>query len=137
MDHLVMATDEAVQMDTRGCRIGLVKKGLRTRGDLLKKLKRTRGCIKKLKRLENELSTYMASPEVLMLPGWKQSEGAAILQVVQTTLRQAIHSNWTQAPLWHLGPRALANVDQLIENATKMSLWLKRVISVLAEARGD
>ena len=64
-----------------------------------------------------------------MLPGWKQSEGAAILQVVQTTLRQAIHSNWTQAPLLHLGPRALANVDQLIENATKMLLWLKRMIS--------
>ena len=107
MDHLVMATE-----DRR-----------RTRGDLFKKLKRTRGCIKKLKRLENELSTYMASPEVLMLPGWKQSEGAAILRVVQTTLR-------------HLGPRAFANVDQLIENvdqlienATKMSLWLKRMIS--------
>ena len=107
MDHLVMATDEAVQMDTRGCRIGLVKKGLRTRGDLLKKLKRTRGCIKKLKRLENELSTYMASPEVLMLPA---------------DVDQLIESGF-------FGPRAFANVDQLIENATKMSLWLKRMIS--------
>ena len=97
MDHLVMATE-----DRR-----------RTRGDLFKKLKRTRGCIKKLKRLENELSTYMASPEVLMLPD---------------DVDQLIESGF-------FGPRALANMDQLMENvhqlsqkATKMSWWLKRMI---------
>ena len=85
-----------------------------------------RGCIiafQKLSRLEDELSIYMASPVVQMLPPCHQSEAAYILQDVQTTLRQAIDSNWTQAA------ESFANVDQLIENATKMSLWLKRMIS--------
>ena len=98
MDHLAMAKDQIVQKDMRGC-------------------------IKKLKRLENELRKYMASPLVTMLPTSNQSEVASILQDVQTTLRQAIDSNWTQAA------ESFANVDQLIENATKMSLWLKRMIS--------
>ena len=73
----------------------------------------------KLRRLENELGIYMTSPLVLMLPSWTQSEVASILQDIQTTLRQAIDSTWTQAP------ESFPNVDELIEKGTQMSLWLK------------
>ena len=46
MDHLAMAKDQIVQKDMRGCIIAF----------------------QKLSRLEEELSIYMASPLVLMLP---------------------------------------------------------------------
>ena len=97
MDHLAMAKGQIVQKDMRGCIIAF----------------------QKLRRLEEELSICMTSPLVLMLPPWTQSEVVSILQDVQTTLRQAIDSNWTQAP------ESFPNVDELIEKGTQMSLWLK------------
>ena len=113
MDHLAMANDQIVM---GGCIMAS------TLG------KDIRGCIiafQKLSRLEHELSIYMASPLVLMLPPWKQSEVAYILQDVQTALRQAIDSNWTQAP------ESFPNVDKLIEKGAQMSLCLKDMATIV------
>ena len=111
MDHLVMATEER----------------RRTRGDLFKKLKRTRGCIKKLKRLENELSNCMASPLVTMLPPLTQSEVASILQDIQTILDSTLRQASSLQDI---------HVDKLIEKGTRMSLWLKDMATNLLTNTG-
>ena len=100
MDHLAMAKDQIVQKDMRGCIIAF----------------------QKLSRLEEELSIYMASPLVLMLPPWKQSEAASILQDVQTTLR-----TW----MWTQEPESFPNVDKLIEKGAQMSLFLKNMATIV------
>ena len=67
--------------------------------------------IKKLERLQTELTNYMASPVVTMLPVIHQSEVATILQDVPTTARQgteAIDANATKEP------QSFAKVDTLI-----------------------
>ena len=85
-----------------------------------------RGPIKKLEKLETELRDHSASPVVSMLPAIHQNELASILQELQTTARQgnqAIDSNATEEP------QSFAKVGKRIEKGTKMSVWLKRMVS--------
>ena len=79
----------------------------------------------KLRRLENELGIYMTSPLVLMLPSWTRTEVECILQDIQrimdSSLRQAIDN---------------PNVDELIEDGTRMSIILKDMATNLLTNTG-
>ena len=83
-----------------------------------------RAPMRKLQCLEGDLTTYMASQVVAMLPVIQQSDVNGIFQEVQTTYRkcsEAIENKATQEP------QCVANVNTLLEKGKKLSLWLKRL----------
>ena len=105
MDHLAMAKGQIVQKDMRGCIIAF----------------------QKLRRLENELSIYMTSPLVLMLPSWTQSEVAEILQDIHTILDSTLRQASSLQDI---------HVDKLIKKSTRMSLWLQDMATNLLSNTG-
>ena len=78
-----------------------------------------RGPIKKLEGLAKDTKERMASTLATMLPPVTQNEIASILQDAQSTLRDGVQVRGSQGAA---RPSYVAKVDELIGNATKMSL---------------
>ena len=84
-----------------------------------------RGPIKKLEKLETELRDHSASPVVSMLPPNHQNDLSSILHDLQTTTRQFKQAIADQDTV---EPKSFGKVENIIERATKMSVWLKRLV---------
>ena len=81
--------------------------------------------LKRFGELEETLVKSSASPVVSMLPPNHQNDLSSILHDLQTTTRQfkqAIDNHDT------VEPKSFGKVENIIERATKMSVWLKRLV---------